>query len=256
MEVVFLSNGQACYLKEKIGNKFIVNKIFEFEDYENGWQEIPDTNDIVVDVIFNKPPIEKINTQLKELEIQKKQILSEISELKREKTSIKRELEEITKTQITNNKFILNRSDLINAKTLALFIKDRPMPMVMTDNDKSFRGLKISLIVEIKTGEERSWGYILYTDYGISSSHYLCEKYGFLVNPTQEEIDDVIIKRFTEFTFPDYLLKDVPDKYLTPELLKQKNERLSIERENEKIKLNKQLQETKERLLKLDMVSK
>ena len=250
MELVFLSNGQACYLKEKIGSKYIVNKVFEYEDEENGWQEIQDTNDIVVDVVFNKPPIEKIDAEIKELLLKKKQTLSEISELESKKRTVKNEVEQITKTQISNSKFIINRSDLLNAKSLALFVKDRPMPKMMDSSNKSFRGLKVSLTVEISTGVERSWGYQLYYDYD-GSSDYLCEKYGILINPTQEEIDTTIVKRLSEFEFSDYWMKNVPDNYLSEAQKKKKTEYLESEKTKEVEKLKKQLQETEEKLSKL-----
>ncbi len=250
MELVFLSNGQACYLKEKIGSKYIVNKVFEYEDEENGWQEVQDANDIVVDAIFKKPPVEKIDAEIKELQLKKKQTLSEISELESKKRTVKNEVEQITKTQVSNSKFIINRSDLINAKRLALFMKDRPLPKLMDSTNKSFRGLKVSLTVEISTGLERSWGYSLYYDYD-GSSDYLCEKYGILINPTQEEVDAMIVKRLSEFKFSDHWMKSVDDKYLTADQLKQKNEYLESERVKEKEKLEKQILETKEKLSKL-----
>lgn len=221
MNIVYLSNGQACYLKEKIGNKFIVNKVFEYEDEDYGLQEVKDTNDIVVDAVFDKPPVEKIDAEIKELQIKKNQTISEISELESKKRTIENEVAKITKTQISNSKFIINRTDILNAKTLALFVKDRPNPIQMSSNDKSFRGLKLSLNIEISTGIERSWGYQLYFDYS-GSGDYLCEKYGILINPTQEEIDSTIRKRILEFKFSDYWIKGVDDKYLTPELIEQK----------------------------------
>lgn len=250
MELVFLSNGQACYLKEKIGSKYIVNKVFEYEDEENGWQEIQDANDIVVDAVFNKPPIEKIDAEIKELQLKKNETLSEISELESKKRTVKNEVDQITKTQISNSKFIINRSDLLNAKSLALFVKDRPMPKIMDSSNKSFRGLKVSLTVEISTGIERSWGYQLYYDYD-GSSDYLCEKYGILINPTQEEIDATIVKRLNEFEFSDYWMKNVPDNYLSEAQKKNKTEYFESEKAKEVEKLKKQLQETEEKLSKL-----
>lgn len=250
MELVFLSNGQACYLKEKIGSKYIVNKVFEYEDEENGWQEVQDVNDIVVDAVFYKPPIEKIDAEIKELQLKKKQTLSEITELESKRQTVKNEVEQITKTQVSNSKFIINRSDLINAKTLALFMKDRPLPKLMDSSNKSFRGLKVLLTVEILTGLERSWGYSLYYDYD-GSSDYLCEKYGILINPTQEEIDDIIVKRLSEFKFSDYWMNGVDDKYLTAEQLKKKNEYLESKRVKEKEKLEKELSEIQKKISNL-----
>lgn len=39
-ELVYLINGQACYLKEKIGEKYIVNKVFESEQYYGDYSGI------------------------------------------------------------------------------------------------------------------------------------------------------------------------------------------------------------------------
>lgn len=251
MELVYLSNGQACYLKETIGNKFIVNKIFEYEDEENGLQEIEDGNDNVVDKIFHSKPIEKIASELKELQSKKQEYLNAISELESKKRTLKYEVEQITKTQISNSKFILNRTELLNAATLALFVKDRIMPITLNNKERSFRGLKLSLSIEISTGTERRWGYKLYDDYAGTSGDYLCEKYGILINPTEEEIDTTIRKRLLEFKFSDYCLKSVDDKYLTAELLSTKNAFIKNEKIKEKENLEKELLKITEKLSKL-----
>lgn len=247
MELVFLPNGQACYLKEKIGNRFIVNKIFDFQDHDLGWNEIVDSNDMIVDSIFTTPPVERISSEIKELQLLKEQTLSEISELETKKRLVKNEVEQITKTQITNSKFIINRTDLLNAKTLALFVRDKPMPIVMDSSNKSFRGLKVNLNIEISSGLERSWGYQLYYDYS-SSGDYLCETYGILINPTQEEIDTIITKRLNEFEFSNHYLKSVDDKYLNPKLVKLKYELIETDRLQTIERLEKELQKTQEQL--------
>ncbi len=251
MELAFLSNGQACYLKEKIGAKYIVNKVFQYQDEENGWCEVQDQNDIVVDAIFVKPPVEKIDAEIKDLQLKKKQVAAEISELESKKRTIKNEVEQIAKTQISNSKFIINRSELINATTLALFAKDRVMPIVLTNKEKSFRGIKVLLEIELSDGKERAWGYKLQFDYGNLMGEFLCEKYGILVNPTQEEIDATIVKRLAEFKFSDYWMQKVDDKYLTTELRKRKNDYLEAEKTKEKERLEKQILETQEKLLVL-----
>jgi len=251
MELVYLSNGQACYLKEQIGNKYVVTKIFEYEDQEYGWQEIEDTNDILVDAVFKNKPIQKIDDEIKTLQAKKKEELNNISVLEKQKKTLEYEIDKITKTQITNGKFIVNRTELLNATTLALFVKDRIMPITLTNTEKSFRGLKLSLTIELSSGIERSWGYNLYYENIYEGGDYLCEKYGILINPTQDEIDATIRKRILEFKFSDYWLKTVDDKYLTPDLIIQKTAIIRSEKEKKRDDLEKLLKETQEKLSSL-----
>lgn len=251
MELVYLSNGQACYLKEQIGNKYVVNKIFEYEDEETGWQEIEDTNDILVDVVFKNKPIQKIDDEIKALQEKKKEELNKISELERQKRTLEYEILKITRTQISNEKFIVNKTELLNATTLALFVKDQIMPITLTNTEKSFRGLRLAFTIELSNGQERSWGYKLYFEDRYTSGDYLCEKYGILINPTEEEIDATIRKRVLEFKFSDYWIKTTDDKYLTPDLIIRKTDLIRTEKEKKREDLEKLLKETQEKLSKL-----
>ena len=250
MKVVYLSNGQMCYLKEQIGSKFIVSKIYEYEDEESGLQEIESLNDIVVDAIYLKKPIEKIDAEIKQLQELKLQEQENVRKLQQEVRALKRDVSEIEKTQINNNKFIVNRSEIINAKTIVLFPKDKIAPFALDCKDYGFRGLKISMELSIVDGKERYWGYKLYHDY-MPYGDYLCEKYGFLINPTDEEINETVIKRLSEFKFSEWTIKQTPDKYLTPELLSQKKYILDAERIKDISNLEKTLIETKDKLSKL-----
>jgi hypothetical protein len=253
MEIVFLSNGQACYLKEKIGNKYVINKIFEYND-EYGYNEVVDNNDILVDVVYTTQPIEKISNNIKELQAKEVAIRDSICELETKKTFLKVEINNLTKTQISNDKFIINRTELMKAKTLVLFVKNRIKPITLNDSDKSFRGLKLVTEISISTGEERSWGYKLYYDYNPFSGDYLCEKYGILIDPTEQDIEDTIRKRVLEFKFSDYTIEQTDDKYLTDELLERKNLLILNKKLSEKIRLEKILVETQESLSKFEDV--
>lgn len=252
MELVFLSNGQACYLKEKIGSKFIVNKIFEYEDGENGWQEISDDNDIVVDNVFNKPPIEKVDSEIKELSKVKISLNNEISELQSKKRTIEYGINQITKTQVNNQKFIINKTELINAKVIVLFPKGQVMPYTMDNADKSFRGLKISMEIKISEREERSWGYKLYYDRGNDYGTFLCEKYGILIDPTEDQIEQTIFKRLSEIEFDDNQIAKCDDKYLTEKQREIKNNFLSEKSKKDKAYLEKQIEEATKKLSQLN----
>lgn len=161
MELVYLTNGQACYLKEKIGEKFIVNKVFEHEQFygdDSEMVEFIDDNDIVVDVIFKAPPVPKFSSEITELIKKKDELQEDVRSLTSEKSKLSNEVTKLTKTKITKNKFILNKTELINAKTLALFPKDRIMPKVFDSKDKRFAGLKVSMETTVGTDEERYCG--------------------------------------------------------------------------------------------------
>lgn len=258
MELVYLTNGQACYLKEKIGEKFIVNKVFEHEQFygdDSEMVEFIDENDIVVDVIFKAPPIPKFSSEVAELIKEKDELQQDVRLLKSERSKLSNEVAKLTTTKTTKNKFILNKTELINAKMLALFPKDSIMPKVFDSKDKRFAGLKVSMETTVGSNEERYWGYKLYFDEGYSSGDFLCPKYGILINPTEEQIEETIKKRLSEFKFDEYKIARVDDKYLTQSQIEIKNTYLSNEKLKEERKLNEQLVEIQEKLKKFNAVS-
>lgn len=251
MELIYLANGQACYLKEKLGEKYIVNKIYEQEHYygeDSEMVEFVDETDIVVDAIFKTPPIPKFSEEVTQLIKTKKELQNSISSLTLEKSKLSREVEILTKTKISNNSFILNKTELINAKKLALFPKDRVMPKVLSNREKRFSGLKVSMEVKISSYEERYWGYALTYDGGYSYGDFLCPKYGILIDPTDEEIEETIKKRLIEIEFSESEIASVDDKYLTPSQIGVKNSYITNKKLKEKEKLQKQLIEIQDNL--------
>lgn len=227
MSTYYLENGQEVYLKETVGNKYIVTKIYSYYDeYLQEEIEIEDKNSIVVEKIFNNPPIEKISSEILQLENNLFNLKAELSKLKDEKYYLENSIKNLSKTKISQDKLIINKSELINATSLALFPQDSIMPLVVENKNNSFRALKLSMEVELRDNEERYWGYKLYDYDQRGYGRFLCPKYGILINPTQEQIDETIIKRLSEFDVntPNvaFKLQDVPDKYLTEELLEKK----------------------------------
>jgi hypothetical protein len=258
MQLVYLTNGQACYLKEKIGEKYIVNKVFEHEQFYGDYSEMVefiDENDIVVDVIFKAPPIPKFSHEITELIKKKDELQNDVRLLMSEKSKLSNEVAKLNTTKITNNKFILNKTELMNANRLALFAKDNIMPKVFDSKDKRFAGLKVSMETTICSNEERYWGYKLYFNEDYSSGDFLCPKYGILINPTENEIEETIKKRLLEFKFDDYKIARIDDKYLNSSQIEVKNAYLANERLKEKEKLDNQLVEIQEKLKKFDNVS-
>jgi len=250
MKSAYLANGQSCYVKEEIGSKYIISKIFEV-DGEYGLEEV-ESDDTVVEKVYFTKPVEKIEKEIKDLIDKKEQLSGEVSELEKSKRELHREVAAITNTQISNSKFIINRSELLKAKRLVLFPKDAIMPLDRDISNGYKSEFKIFLSVCVGNGTQQSWGYRIDTDGRDGMSHYLCEKYGVLIDPTEEMIEETIAKRVVEFKFSDYALRNTPDKYLTPELLERKNGFLSNEKAKEKNTLEKQLIDITEKLKKYE----
>ncbi len=256
-QLVYLENGQAAYLKEKIGSRFIVNKVYTYTESsgpDNGGDdreiEVEDPQDIVVDQVFEKPPTAKIAQEVKYLLAQESKLKVDIQLLKSAQKEEKYALDRINRTQIDQNRFIINRTELINAKTLVLFPKDRVMPLTLK-SEGSFRGLRLFIEVKILTGEENSWGYYIYKNGDNSYSHSLCSKYGILINPTEEQIEEVIKKRVLEFEFSKSIIAYTEDKYLTPTLIEVKRVFLKNENTVKKERMGKDIKELQEKLEEL-----
>ena len=226
-DLVYLANGQQAYLKEQIGDRFIVTRIFEY--YVHGNEEdyldmIEDPQDVIVDKVFDNPPTAKIDEEIKKLLEQRTGIEKENQRLIDENRKLKYETVQLTKTQIDQSKFIINRTDIINAKELALFPSDRIMPIKMKSADKNFYGLNLNMETKISSGETSSWGYTVYYENDYSSSQHLDPKYGILINPTEEEIEEVIKKRLTEGKWEGRHFVGIDDKYLSESQIAAKTE--------------------------------
>jgi len=247
---VYLPNGQTVWLKEKIGNRYIINKIYEYET-EHGW-DASYGEDMLVDTVYFEKPIEKFDKEIAEL-IQKRDGLTrECDAIPIEIRKLNNDLSSIKKNLITQNSFIINKSELINAKSIAFFVKDQIMPSTLKSDKFSyggFRGLKISMEISISTGEERSWGYkIWYEDDRYSSGDFLDPKEGIIINPTEEILNEIIHRRVREVDIKDQYLehkiRNVPEHYLTTELLE-------IKRNIESEKLSRELEEKQRELKKI-----
>lgn len=254
MKTVYLKNGQQAYLKEQIGERFIINRINYYVDYYDGDNEREveiEGDDEIVNEIFENPPKAKIDSEITELESKKKSIEEAISKLNNDKSKLSLEVAQISRTKVDAEKFVINRSDILKAKSLALFPKDSVMPIIKKSEDKSMRGLRVTLDISIADGKERSWGYKLYYDYNDHYSQYLCEKYGILIDPTQEEIDAVIVKRLSELKFSEHQIACVEDRYLSEKLLINKNAYLEDKKAKDKASKEAEIKKLKQELLRL-----
>lgn len=248
----YLKTGQEVTIEAQTETEVFVRPIMIIEDYENNFEYEGEIIKVKPNEIFDKPPIEKINEEIKEKINELNSIKNLITENNKELSKINYDITQATKTKIDKEKFIINRSEFLTAKTFVLFPSGKIEPMTLNSgNFNNFRGLKISLSIEIYNGEESSWGYKLYSDYGNSFSEHLDKEYGFLLNPTEEEIIELCFKRQTIKKFDDWTIKRTDDKYLIPENIIKKQELIKSDNAVEILKLENEIKQKTEQLTKL-----
>lgn len=254
MKVAYLANGQQVHIKEELSNgKYLIEELYEYQDQDGEWVYINSGSETVVTEVYLNKPIEKIDSEIKELNQIRENVQKELKVVQEEKRRAELELSEIKKSIVDEHRFIINKSELKNAKTLALFFVGEVMPAVLNNKDTSFWGLKISFYFQLSENGERAWGYRIYDESrgGYSIDRPLCEKYGFLVNPTEEEIEAIIIKRLSEMKFSTSALDNTPEKYLTKEQIADKKHRKEIENRNYISNYEKQVIDLQNKIKKL-----
>lgn len=257
MSLVYLPNGEMCNLVGEFGDKYIINKIYQVRDeYGEIIDYADDTNELLVPIIYKEQPISKFGDQVKVFKDQIKDLHSEKLDLdnqkkliKKEISDLEREVNKLTATKITKNKFIVNLTELLNAKKIVVFIDLKIMPVIYLSTDKNFNQLKLSINIEVGSGIERSWVYkIYYEDGGYSSGDYICPKYKYLINPTDEEVDAIIRERVSKTDFNDHQIISTDSKYLTDELIAFKNNYITNKKTTELKKLEGDLVVTQRKI--------
>ena len=249
MDLVYLESGHACVLKEQIGDKFIVNRVIEY-NYSEECGEYVEPIDIIVDKIFDKAPTQKLDSEIKNLQIQKEELEEKIYLLTRDKQLLESELRQMTKTQISMNKFIVNKNEFLNAKQIVFFLEEIPLPKILGPISKDIFKLEFTVFFNkeeegarfYNIGREDRWG------------EAVDRKYGFLFDPTQEQVNEIIVKRLNEKKFSPYYLQEVDNKYLNEELLKAKQDYILESRTKKKKDLEDSLKKIQLQLNELDNV--
>jgi len=254
MKTVYLKNGQQADLIEEISGKFLVDPYYEiFAEDGNNWTE-PSNQLKIVDMVFDVPPVAKIDAEVRELLLKKESLEKENNAIKYEIEQRKYDLAQIHKTEIAETKFVINRKELLNAKTIVLFPEGKIMPMTLKSSERSFTGLRLSIVIDVHTGAERSWGYNLYQESSSCSGQYLDPKYGIMIDPTEDEVKERILLRLKENKFEPYQINYAPDEYLSAEQLEIRKVYAAKQRAEQKQSLEKQLMEIKSKLESFELM--
>jgi len=221
----YLPDGKAVVLKEKLPNgKYIVNEVFDCVDMDtgDGYHDISD-KDVVVEKILEEQPTAHFEKEISDLLSTKVQLEAVIKRLHDERYSLRAEVNDLTKKKIAKDKLIIDRSEIINAKEIVIFLDRKPMPLKMPVDNRAY-GLKLSIYIDICSGEETAWGATLYYDSGFNSGDRICKKYGYLIDPTEDEIERITKERIQTLEFDLYYLDSVPEKYLSDDQIKEIHE--------------------------------
>ena len=237
----YLPDGKAVVLKEKLSNgKYIVNEVFDCIDMDSGdgYIDVSD-KDIVVEKILEDQPVAHFEKEIADLLEAKVELEQVIKALHDQKYALRAEVNDLTKRKIANDKLIIDRNELINAKEIVIFIEGKPMPLRM-ENDERAYGLNLSINIDIRTGEESAWGAKLHFDQGYDSGSLICKQYGYLIDPTPEEVERITKERIQTLKFDLYRLVSVDKKYLTDAQIKEVHEYRKAAASKKLADLNKQ----------------
>lgn len=214
----YLKNGEKVRLVEKIGeNRFLVESYMYYSGYEGeSYEDLSGIQIVVTEIFESVQPI-----YAKEIELNKQKLLDinkEISEKRKELNEIKNDLTINSKKRNDLDRLIIDRSQFLTCKEMVVFTKDRIMP---TRREGGTRGLKLTIDINLITGEERRWSYKIYDDYN-SSGDYVEKHSDILFDPTEDEIEETIIARIKSGSFTANQISQMDDKYLSEKEIDEK----------------------------------
>jgi hypothetical protein len=213
MNDYYLKSSEKVYLVEKLADdRFLVEKYMLFVNYDGDTYEDLSGQQIVVNKIFKTvQPIYDLDIEFKKEKLA--ELDGKINEKRKEFNEVRKDLAVIEKKRTDLSKLIIDRSKFITSKEIVVFTKDRVMP---TRRNGSARGLKMTIEINLITGEERRWVYKIYDD-SQSSSEYVDRYSDILFDPSEEEVIEIIRSRAKSGNFTPYQISQLDDSYLDDE---------------------------------------
>lgn len=223
MQTVYLKDGTKANLIAKTDKGYVVDPINVYQDYESEEEYEDSTGEVkMVDKVYEKPPIEVIEEEYKQIlqkvEEQEKLLKEKTSEL----TRTRFELAQLMQQKTDTAEMIFNRSELANAKRLVVWIKGNIAPRIMDVNSDT--QLTISYTISKYKAEERCWASVWneYNDNWSTYSERFDEKYGIRADLTDEEILKITLDRQDCEHFDNRDIETVDEKWLTAKNIEKK----------------------------------
>ena len=249
-KTAYLRNGEVVKLHDTLdANEFIIERMYVYSDYEGNEDSEPCGVREVVNEIFMKPPIEKKHDDLIKIIEKTEAKNKELAEVENQIRIAKNELRQSENFKTDLQKQIINRRELLGAKRLTVFSGFKAYNLEETEEKRS---LKLSYSLNLWEGKFDAWVYQVFSDGDSGCSNHVNQKYGILINATDDEILEIgkqIVKDAGEIR--DWDLKNMSDEYLTDELRAKKEEMLKNEKENKLKSLKEEIEKKQQELRKL-----
>jgi len=249
-KTAYLRNGEAVELHNTLDTgEFVIERMYVYSDYEGNEDTEPCGVRKVVNEVFMKPPIEKKHDDLIKIIEKTEAKNKELAEVENQIRIAKNELRQSENFKTDLQKQIINRSELLGAKRLTVFSGFKAYNLEETEEKRS---LKLSYSLNLWEGKFDAWVYQVFSDGDSGCSNYVNQKYGILVNATDEEILEIgkqIVRDAGEIR--DWDLKNMSDEYLTDELRAKKEEMLKNEKENKLKSLKEEIEKKQQELREL-----
>lgn len=242
MKTIYLKNGQEAELIKDLGTDgYLVDPMYIYYQEDDEFTQ-SSGNRIIVNEIFDKPPIEKINQEYTEL-------TKKVTDTTKQLYDLKYEVKNLINQKSKFDRFIINREDILTAKRLVVFEEHKIMPI---DVKKELKGnIKLSLEIRMTDGDTKVWGYRCYEENRYDSGNFIDPKYGIITDISDEDLLELTKKRLREMkleSINEYYLKAADDEVLTEEAKAKKYKLLKYDKEKKIADLQKQIQNAQESL--------
>jgi len=221
---------------------------FEYGQNEDGYHDIPiETSGqmVVVDKVYSKPPIEKLNERYQELvaniDLSEKALRVALEE----KSKAFREMEAAKKQATDLSKFIVNRKEILTAERITIFKEGEIQPEDFVK--KSDRAIRLSFTMEVYGGKIDAWHYKMWNEDQWSSGDYFDISVGLLINKSDEEIREIALARQSK-AFNDYAISRCNDQFLTPANVEKKKAIVERDRSSKIIQAKADLEKAQKRV--------
>lgn len=252
-KTAYLRNGEAVELHETLENgQFIIERMFCYEDYEGNGECEPNGIKEVVKEVFSKPPIEKKHDDLIKIIEKTEAKNKELADIETKIRAAKSELRDSEKYKTDIEKHVINRSEILKAKSITVFSGYKAY--TLTEQAEK-RSLRLSYSINVWESKFNAWVYELDWEGRAGFSNNINPKYGLVFDATDDEILEIckqIVKDKDEISDYDLRRTDLlPDAYLTDELKLKRAELLEKERLNDIENQEKKIKDEQEKLRKL-----
>jgi hypothetical protein len=243
IKTVYLKDGTKAALVAQTDKGYVVDPIEVYRNYmseDEESEEYEETSGKVklVDAVYAVAPKDVIEEEYKQIlqkvEEQEKLLIEKRSEL----SKAKHELSQIERQKTDLSKMIINRTEIVNAKRLIVWIKGRIAPRIMDVKSSLKLTVSYSISRYAGAGEEKCWAYSAWSDYDgdkawSTYSEYFDPTYGIKADLTDEEILEITHNRQMNDIkeFDNWEIERCDEKWLTHQNIERK--RSIIEKSNE-----------------------